>query len=156
MVYINESIAYYTRIQLNNLNPLRRLSSLISSPTYCYVYSESVFWVAFFLKSFFTVMMSFKSLLAELYIGLIMPRMYSWDAEAISELFPLSPVFAPPSFLQSAVKVVFLDCTCGSCHSPVSHLFFRIPHWWELWFPNCVCQGAPGTAVNSCGHHGIF
>lgn len=118
MVYINESIAYYTRIQLNNLSPLRGLSSLISSPTYCYVYSESVFWVTFFLKSFFTVMMSFKSLLAELYIGLIMPRMYSWDAEAISELFlvySLRTSILSPVSCQGDVSRMYMWIVSFSC-----------------------------------------
>lgn len=80
-----------------------------------------------FLKFFFTGIISFKTLLGELYSGLITPRIYSWDAEAISELFPLSPVLAPPSFLQSGAGVVFLEYTSGSCHSPVLDLF-RIPH----------------------------
>ena len=137
-------------------NEITSAHILFLPSTHPYLHSDGIFlWVTFFLKFFLLkVTISLKRLFSEHYSGLISHKIYSGYIDAISKLFPLSSVLAPPSFLLPAASVIFLECTSESCHSPLSN-FSMISHWLELWSPSCALR-CPGTAVNSHGYHRIF
>lgn len=89
-------------------------------------------------QTFPNVIISLKRLFQS-FSGLISLKTYSWNTEAISDLFPLSLVLTFPSFLQPSARVFFLERISELCHSPASHLSI-VPHWPEPWFPNCVLK----------------
>ena len=89
-------------------------------------------------KTFPNVIISLKRLFQS-FKWFNISQTYSWNTEAISELFPLSLVLTFPSFLQPSARVFFIERISELCHSPASHLSM-VPHWPEPWFPNCVLK----------------